>query len=627
MPGKSPGLVWIHALLRTAVQRGELRCLFFGAKKMRTYQKFLAVIALSGMCFLPAAASENEAAVRKSKRSAKTETAAEQRCEVCEAIKRLEEKVAAQQAEIDALKSALQQGAGAAAPVVDEKAAAAAAAAQQQAAAAEAAAAEARAKAEAATAQNEALRKSLEETTTTAQSADQRAKEFEAPASIHYKNIKITPGGYLAAEGVWRQRALSADTYSDFNKLPFPGDSRYDMTEFRASARASRISVLAEGAVKHTKLSGYVEVDFEGAAPTANENQTGSFNPRLRQAFGQASWNGWTVSAGQSWSLVTLNLLSIKPRHEWIPATIDGNYVLGYTYLRGTNVRVAKILADGHATAAFSVENPAILVGGTVPGNVITGGPGTGQMTNGGGTCTTNVAGTTCTVAASNFTTNLAPDLVAKVAFDPRFAHIEVKAVGRFFRDRVIGVDNNMELGGGVGAGIIVPVLNKKVSLIADAMFGRGIGRYSVGGNQASADIAIFSDGSIHPLQELHGIGGVEVHVTPNLDWYVYGGEDYIGRDFDATSATIGYGNPLKSVGVCVAPDTGFNATSACTANTKSLIQGTTGFWYNIYKGGYGTLRYGSQYSWTYKTTWAGVGGAPKTSDNMVLTSFRYIIP
>ena len=590
---------------------------------MRTYQKILAVIALSGLCLMPAAASENEGAVKKSKKRAKVEQMeAKPPCEACEAIKRLEDKIAAQQAEIDALKSAQQQAAQPQAPVVDEKAAAAAAAAEQKAAAAEAAAAEAKAKAEAAAAQNEELKKSLEETTTTAQNAEKKAKELDTPGYVHYKNVKLTPGGYLAAEGVWRQRALSADTYSDFNKLPFPHDSRYDMTEFRFSARASRLWLLAEGAVKDTKLTGYVEMDFEGGAPTANENQTGSFNPRMRQAFGQASWHGWTVTGGQFWSLITLNQSGIRARNEWIPSTIDGNYLPGYSYIRAPSLRVSKVFGDGRATAAFELDNPATLVAG-VGAAAVSGGTG-GVITGGPGNTNLNTTG--------NFTTNLAPDLLAKVAFDPSFAHIEVKAVGRFFRARTVGVDNNTELGGGVGAGIIVPVMHKKVSLIADGLFGRGIGRYGVGGNLDGADVTLFANGTLHPLKELHGLGGVEVHVNPKLDWYIYGGEDYIGRDFQAGTAS-GYGNPAVTIGSCFAPDAGFNATSSCTASTKSILQGTTGFWYNVYKGGYGTLRYGAQYSWTYKTTWAGtvpvVGGldAPKTSDNMVFTSFRYIIP
>jgi hypothetical protein len=35
-------------------------------------------------------------------------------------------------------------------------------------------------------------------------------------------------------------------------------------------------------------------------------------------------------------------------------------------------------------------------------------------------------------------------------------------------------------------------------------------------------------------------------------------------------------------------------------------------------------VRIGVQYSYTRLKAFAGVGGAPRTSDNMVFTSFRY---
>ena len=150
----SPGSVRIptYCRLRCCKLVAEKRVFYFGARTMRTYQKLLAVIALSGMCFAAAAPSENEGAVKKSKKRVPTAEAMEQKppCEACEAIKRLEDRIAAQQAEIDALKAAQQPPPPqpAVAPV-DEEARAAAAAAKQQAEASAAAAAEANANANA----------------------------------------------------------------------------------------------------------------------------------------------------------------------------------------------------------------------------------------------------------------------------------------------------------------------------------------------------------------------------------------------------------------------------------------------------------------------------------------------
>src|ERR1019366_602069 len=43
------------------------------------------------------------------------------------------------------------------------------------------------------------------------QEAQKRISGLESPLAIHYKGITITPGGFLAAETVWRQRAEGAD--------------------------------------------------------------------------------------------------------------------------------------------------------------------------------------------------------------------------------------------------------------------------------------------------------------------------------------------------------------------------------------------------------------------------------
>ena len=49
------------------------------------------------------------------------------------------------------------------------------------------------------------------------------------------------------------------------------------------------------------------------------------------------------------------------------------------------------------------------------------------------------------------------------------------------------------------------------------------------------------------------------------------------------------------------------------------------GFWNDFYKGPYGQLRGGAQYSYTQKTAFrANVGGAPRTDENTFLTSLRY---
>src|SRR5579885_1627271 len=98
--------------------------------------------------------------------------------------------------------------------------------------------------------------------------------------------VRVTLGGFTEAAGIYRTRSESADVGSSFGGIPYPYQAGYHMNEFRGSARQSRLSLLAEGNVNDsTKLASYMEMDFLGAANTANSNESNSYNPRLRQFY------------------------------------------------------------------------------------------------------------------------------------------------------------------------------------------------------------------------------------------------------------------------------------------------------------------------------------------------------
>jgi len=48
------------------------------------------------------------------------------------------------------------------------------------------------------------------------------------------------------------------------------------------------------------------------------------------------------------------------------------------------------------------------------------------------------------------------------------------------------------------------------------------------------------------------------------------------------------------------------------------------GAWYKFYQGEYGMMEFGASYSYVHVGTFNGVGGAPSTHDNIIMTSFRY---
>ncbi|MGB6597932.1 MAG: hypothetical protein WBE70_12505, partial [Candidatus Acidiferrum sp.] len=65
----------------------------------------------------------------------------------------------------------------------------------------------------------------------------------EGPASIRFKGITITPGGFIAAESVFRNRGTGSDINTPFNSIPFPSNDLSQVSEFNATGRQSRLSV------------------------------------------------------------------------------------------------------------------------------------------------------------------------------------------------------------------------------------------------------------------------------------------------------------------------------------------------------------------------------------------------
>src|SRR6202142_2947279 len=105
----------------------------------------------------------------------------------------------------------------------------------------------------------------------------------DEPQSLRFKGITLTPGGYMAAETVWRNRAIGSDINSAFNSGPLPGNDQSHITEFNASGRQSRIAMQAQGKLKGVTIGGYYEMDFLSAGVTSNDNQSNSYTLRQRK--------------------------------------------------------------------------------------------------------------------------------------------------------------------------------------------------------------------------------------------------------------------------------------------------------------------------------------------------------
>jgi len=202
------------------------------------------------------------------------------------------------------------------------------------------------------------LKSSVSNSAQSLQETQKKVSDLESPLAIHFKGVTLTPGGFLAAESVYRNRALGADINTPFNSVSMPGSGMNAVSEFFGSGRQSRISLLAEGKLSNIKMSGYYEADFLSAGVTSNNNQSNSYTLRQRQAWGQAALdNGWSFTGGQMWSLVTETKHGVDNRTEALPMTIDPAYTVGFSWARQYGFRVSKNF-NNRLWLAASLENP-----------------------------------------------------------------------------------------------------------------------------------------------------------------------------------------------------------------------------------------------------------------------------
>lgn len=441
--------------------------------------------------------------------------------------------------------------------------------------------------------------------------AAQAAKAQQAESS---SSFSLKPGGFLEAAAIYRTANQNADMGSTFGNTPFDGTANSHLSEFRGSARQSRLSLLAEGLFDDIKLTGYYEMDFLADAPTGNEVESSSFSPRIRQLFTDLDFdNGFSFLAGQAWSLMTTSRQGITPRREFVPYTIDAQYNVGYNWNRQWQVRLTQRFGEGF-WVAIAVENPETTLSVVnPPANVLGFNNSPNAQSPGSQFVLSNTPG------ANGISTDLAPDLTGKIVWEPGYGHYELKAIGRFFRDRFDG-KNGYTTGAGFGAAAILPVA-EGLDVVLQTLSGWGIGRYASG---LGADVTIKPDGSIVPIPSLTFFAGLEDHPNPNWDLYLYGGLEYY-RERSYTNGTqgVGYGTPGANNSGCATEVVG-----TCQAQNRLLWQIQPGFWYRFYRGPVGTVAVGMSYSFVRRNTWDGIDGdSPTGFENVVMSSFRYYLP
>ena len=478
--------------------------------------------------------------------------------------------------------------------------------------------------------------------------------------SLYINGVSITPGGFLALEGVFRNRYLPADIGSVYQSIPYYNSRVGQTNEFRLTARQSRASLLAQGDVDPvTHLAGYIEMDFLGAAQTANSNESNSYTPRIRHVYATLDKDDWGahVLAGQNWSLATMNTKGIVPRQEDIPLTIDAQYVPGFIWARQPQLRLVKdfdktfwvaVSMEG-AASTFSCAPTSTNVNSCFPPGTFTA---TGPTAGTGATFFTapvfnaTPPGGSLLNTANTYSLNSVPDLVAKAAWDNSIdghnIHVEGYGMYRTFTDQIAnnpfaptllpangttpyGISNQSVGAASGGGSILVSVLPKQLDFQFSAATGRGIGRY---GAAQLNDVTFNANGTLDPVRQTNFLTGLIWHPTSDLDLYAYAGlEDQkaaystivTGSGKTLTVSAYGLGNPLYTNAGC-----SIVGSSVCVGNTHLIRQVTGGLWDTFYSGPFGKARIGLQYSFTQRYSFSGVGGTAKTEESAGLFSFRY---
>jgi hypothetical protein len=208
---------------------------------------------------------------------------------------------------------------------------------------------------------------------------------------------------------------------------------------------------------------------------------------------------------------------------------------------------------------------------------------------------------------------------VAKIAADPGYGHYELYGLARWFRS-AITTDSQTTMGGGVGAGAILPLVPNVLSFQLSGLVGKGIGRY---GSGSLNDVVVKPDGQLAPVQAYQVMAGLLYTPTPALQTYLYAGREQQSKTlYQYGTATVGpywYG-----LGIPNLTNSGcYTLGGTCAGQNQKVDEVTGGLWWKFYRGALGNAQFGLQLAYIQRTLFEGVGGAPDAGMFQGMASFR----
>jgi hypothetical protein len=449
------------------------------------------------------------------------------------------------------------------------------------------------------------------------QSADQQKQPGNQPlplGAIKLGEAVLTPGGFVDFENIFRTTNTQSNIATSFATIPFSNTALGSTSEFRTTAQFSRLNFKIEDHFRGTDFLGYVEGDFSGnSAPNVYQSVNGLTN-RLRLYFGYARRGKWVIVGGQTWSWLTPNREGIGPIPSDLAITYneDQNLAVGVPYTRAAEFRVAYHVND-HWAMGVGIENSNQFIGNYValPAGFSSIGAQFDNNANAGAA-------------------NLMPDILAKTTYDTKLS-------GRHFHAELTGFltgahasvmptgstafHSRTAYGGGGQVATNYELVPNKLVFLANAFWSDGGAHYLVG---TGPELVVRPNaaGTNVDLSMVHagaGSAGFEWRASPKEAFAVYYGADYYGRNFfpDTTNTTtpgtiIGYGGPRS-------PNT----------NNRAIQQVTFDWLLTAWKSErYGAVQYYTQYSYLTRAPWFVAPDDPKNAHlSMVYVGVRYVLP
>jgi len=406
-------------------------------------------------------------------------------------------------------------------------------------------------------------------------------------------------------------RSTNAGTslQTNFGSIPYNNNFPTGrVTEDKLSVANSRIGFRVDAKVKDANVMGYYEGDFVGGIGNAAFNTQVSSNSllyRVRLYWVDVRKGKFEMLAGQSWSMLTPNRkqISALPGDLFYTQVVDVNYTNGLTWGRVPGIRFLAHPSE-KVTWGIAAENAAQYFGGSGGGGIPTL-PALLQGANFIGQLDQNVANGVAT-------TNVHPDILSKLAFDPN-SHVHFEIAGVESTVRLFNPNTQVSFtkaggGGSINANFEIA---KGFRLVTNNFASDGAGRYLFG---VAPDFIVRADGSPSMIHSGSTVSGFE-YQNKNTQLYGYYGGIYIKRnaDVDANGTTkIGYGYA-----------------GSPNSQNRTTQEGTVGLTQTVWRDAkYGALQVMLQYAYFFRDPWSVSAGAPKYAhESAAWFNLRYVLP